>query len=167
VWIAAIDGPCGGGGLELSGFFDLRLATPDARVMLPELSVGLTTTFGGQRLATLIGPTRALALMLDADALTAAQAHALGWVDHVVVDVPPAESLTREAVAQVVGLSSPTTRAALACWLDRQDPSGDSTFLTDPQPWRDGTALDMNPTRAARGRVGPRRRARPAGTRPG
>lgn len=197
VWIAAIDGPCGGGGLELSGFFDLRLATPDARVMLPELSVGLTTTFGGQRLATLVGPTRALGLMLDADALTAAQAHALGWVDHVVDgdvvaraqalgaryarrprdvvaaqkaiftdDVSPSESLTREAVAQVVGLSSPTTRAALACWLDGQDPSGDSTFLTDPQPWRDGTALDMNPTRAARGRVGPRRRARPAGTRP-
>lgn len=198
VWIAAIDGPCGGGGLELSGFFDLRLATPDARVMLPELTVGLTTTFGGQRLATLLGPTRALALMLDADALTAAQAHALGWVDHVVDgdvvaraqalgaryarrpravvaaqkaiftdDVPPAESLTREAVAQVVGLSSPTTRAALACWLDRQDRSGDSTFLTDPQPFRDGTALDLNPTRAARGRAGPRRRARPAGTRRG
>ena len=176
VWIAAIDGPCGGGGLELSGFFDLRLATPGARVMLPELSVGLTTTFGGQRLATLVGPTRALELMLDADTLTAAQAHALGWVDHVVDgdvvaraqvlgalyarrpravvaaqkaiftdDVPPAESLTREAVRQIVGLSSPTTRAALRCWLQHQDPSGDSTFLTDPQPWRDGTALDMNP----------------------
>lgn len=49
VWIAAIDGPCGGGGLELSGFFDLRLATPDARVMLPELSVGRRTSLHGWR----------------------------------------------------------------------------------------------------------------------
>ena len=59
-------------------------------------------------------------------------------------DVPLAESLTREAVDQMVGLSSRVTRAALSSWLKRQDPSGDSTFLTDPAPWRDGTALDMN-----------------------
>lgn len=175
VWIAAIDGPCGGGGLELSGFFDLRVATTDARFMLPELSIGLSTTFGGQRLATLIGPARALALMLEADAITAADAAAVGLVDRVVDGdvvaaaqalaaryarrpravvaaqktifndtVPLAESLTREAVLQTVGLASPTTRAALTCWLRDQDPSGDSTFLTDPEPFRDGTALDLN-----------------------
>jgi enoyl-CoA hydratase len=175
VWIAAIDGPCGGGGLELSTFFDLRLATPRTRFLLPELTIGLTTTFGGQRLARLIGPSRALELMLDARPLTAADAAAAGLVDHVVdgdvldhaqqlaaryarrprpvvaaqkavfndtVTLP--ESLTREAVLQIVGLSSPTTRAALTCWLRDQDPSGDSTFLTDPEPLRDGTALDMN-----------------------
>jgi enoyl-CoA hydratase/carnithine racemase len=182
VWIAAIDGPCGGGGLELSTFFDLRVATPDARFMLPELTVGLTTTFGGQRLARLVGPSRALGLMLEARAITAADAAAGGLVEHVVDGdvvaraqalaaryarrprpvvaaqkavfndtVPLSESLTREAVAQIVGLSTPTTRAALRCWLDRQDPSGDSTFLTDLQPFRDGTALDLNPRRAARG----------------
>lgn len=182
VWIAAIDGPCGGGGLELSGFFDLRIATPDAQFMLPELSIGLSTTFGGERLATLIGASRAVELLLEARAITAADAQAAGWVNHVVDGdvlahaqalaaryarrpravvaaqkailndtVPLAESLTREAVTQAVGLSSPTTRAALAGWLDDQDPSGDSTFLTDPTPWRDGTALDLNadePTRA-------------------
>jgi enoyl-CoA hydratase len=175
VWIAAIDGPCGGGGLELSMFFDIRVATPDARFMLPELSIGLSTTFGGQRLATLIGPARALELMLEADAITAADAEAAGLVNHVLHGdvlaraqdlavryarrpravvaaqkavfndtVSLSESLTREAILQIVGLSSPATRAALTCWLQRQDPSGDSTFLTDPEPWREGTALDMN-----------------------
>ncbi|MBV9923297.1 MAG: enoyl-CoA hydratase/isomerase family protein [Pseudonocardia sp.] len=175
VWIAAVDGPCGGGGLELSTFFDVRLAAPDARFMLPELTIGLTTTFGGQRLATLIGPSRALELMLEGCAITAAEAQAVGLVSRVVEDdvlaraqalaaryarrpratvaaqksifndtVSLSESLTREAVLQAVGLSSPTTRAALTCWLRDQDPSGDSTFLTDPLPWRDGTALDMN-----------------------
>ena len=175
VWIAAVDGPCGGGGLELSTFFDMRLATPDARFMLPELSIGLTTTFGGQRLATLVGPSRALELMLEASAITAADAEAVGLVNRVVDGdilehahglaaryarrpravvaaqkavvndgVALSESLTREAVLQLVGLSSPTTRATLRCWLQGQDPSGDSTFLTDPEPFRNGTALDMN-----------------------
>ncbi len=182
VWIAAIDGPCGGGGIELSGYFDLRMATADSSLMLPELSIGLSTTFGAQRLATLIGPSRALKLMLDARALTAAEAEAAGWIDvvtdgDVVADaralatlyarrprdvvaaqkalfndaVPMSESLTREAIDQTVGLPSPSTRAALALWLRMQDPSGDSTFLTDPEPWRDGTALDLNtvdPTRS-------------------
>lgn len=175
VWIAAIDGPCGGGGIEMSGFFDLRMATQRSHFMLPEISIGLTTTYGAQRLATLIGPSRAMKLMLDAGALTATEAEALGWVDTVTPGdvvaeaqalgtlyarrprdvigaqkalfndaVPLSESLTREAIDQAVGVTSPSTRAALALWLRMQDPSGDSTFLTDPEPFRNGTALDLN-----------------------
>ena len=175
VWIAAIDGPCGGGGLEVSTFLDLRLASSAAHFELPELSIGLTTTFGGQRLATLIGVSRALELMLEARAITATEAADLGLVDHVVDSdvvgraqalaaryarrprsvvaaqkpifndrVPLAESLTREAIAQAVGLGTSTTRAALTRWIQLQDPSGDSTFLTDPEPFSDGTALDLN-----------------------
>lgn len=175
VWIAAIDGPCGGGGIEMSGFFDLRMATQRSHFMLPEISIGLTTTYGAQRLATLIGPSRAMKLMLDAGALTATEAETLGWVDivtpgDVVAEaqalgtlyarrprdvigaqkalfndaVPLSESLTREAIEQAVGVTSPSTRAALALWLRMQDPSGDSTFLTDPEPFRNGTALDLN-----------------------
>lgn len=175
VWIAAIDGPCGGGGIELSGYFDLRMAARHASFMLPELSIGITTTYGAKRLATLIGPTRALKFMLDAGALTAAEAEAVGWVDvvtsgDVVAEakalaaryarrprdvvgaqkalfndtVPLSESLIREAIDQAVAVTSTSTRAALARWLRMQGPSGDSTFLTDPEPWRDGTALDLN-----------------------
>ena len=175
VWIAAIDGPCGGGGIELSGYFDLRIAAQDAHFMLPELSIGLSTTFGAHRLATLIGPARALRLMLDARALTAAEAEAVGWVTSVAdgdvladaqalaalyarrpravvgaqkalfnTTVPLSESLIRETIDQTVGLPSSSTRAALTRWLQLQDPSGDSTFLTDPEPFRDGTALDLN-----------------------
>lgn len=181
VWIAAVNGPCGGGGLELSVFFDLRLAATSARFVLPELSIGLATTFGGQRLAALVGPSRALEMMLEARAYTADEVHGWGLVNHVVDDdallehalalaaryarrprgtvaaqkaifndpdaVGLRESLTREAIAQTVGVPSRTTRAALREWLRRQDPSGDSTFLTDPEPWRTGTAVEMNPGR--------------------
>ena len=67
VYIAAIGGPCGGAGLEMSVCFDVRLAADDESVgfILPELLIGLTTTLGGQRLAQLIGPARALEMMLE------------------------------------------------------------------------------------------------------
>ena len=67
VYIAAIGGPCGGGGLEMSVCFDVRLAADDESVgfILPELLIGLTTTVGGQRLAQLVGPARALEMMLE------------------------------------------------------------------------------------------------------
>jgi enoyl-CoA hydratase len=176
VWIAAVDGPCGGGGLELSVFFDVRLAAPSAHFLLPEVSIGLATTYGGHRLAQLVGPSRALEMMLEARAYTAEEAKALGVVNHVVDSeeliahaqavaaryarrpravvaaqkrifndtVPLRESLMREAIAQAVGIPSRTTRAALRHWLLQQRPSGDSTFLTDPTPWSEGTAVEMN-----------------------
>ncbi len=175
VWIAAVDGPCGGGGLELSVFFDLRFASPGARFLLPELALGLSTTFGGQRLARLVGPSRALEIMLEARAYTADEAARFGLVDDVVAgpdllqyarrraarfarrprtvvaaqkrvlhdpdrDATTA-SLAREAAAQVRGL--PAATVALRRWRELQDSSGESTFLTDPGPWEDGTAVDL------------------------
>jgi enoyl-CoA hydratase len=66
VYIAAIGGPCGGGGVESAVCFDVRIAARDAATfMLPELLIGLTTTFGGQRLTQLIGPGRALEILLE------------------------------------------------------------------------------------------------------
>jgi 3-hydroxyacyl-CoA dehydrogenase len=59
--IAAIDGVCLGGGLELALGCHFRLATGDARIGLPEVSLGLLPGAGGtQRLPRLIGVERAL-----------------------------------------------------------------------------------------------------------
>lgn len=180
VWIAAIDGPCGGGAVEVSSFFDLRVASPTAHFDLPELSIGLTTTYGGQRLASLIGSSRALEFMLEARAITAAEAESIGLVNHVLEGdlvgqaqamaaryalrpravvgaqkpifndpVSLSDSLSREAIEQAVGLGTRSTRAALKRWIQLQDSSGDSTFLTDPQPFYDGTALDLNPRKSS------------------
>ncbi|CAN5456406.1 hypothetical protein BH11ACT7_BH11ACT7_38030 [soil metagenome] len=86
VYIAAIGGPCGGGGLELSVCFDVRVAADDAATtfMLPELLIGLTTTVGGQRLAQLIGPSRALEIMLAGRSYSAQEAREMGLVNQVV-----------------------------------------------------------------------------------
>lgn len=97
VYIAAIGGPCGGGGLELSVCFDVRLAADDhlTGFMLPELLIGLTTTVGGQRLAQLIGPGRALEFMLEGRRYSPREAEAMGLVNRVV----PAGKLRAEASA--------------------------------------------------------------------
>lgn len=87
VYLAAVNGPCGGGGLETAVCFDVRIAAADAATfMLPELLIGLTTTIGGQRLTQLVGPGRALELLLEGRAYTAAEALAMGLIGSVVPD---------------------------------------------------------------------------------
>ena len=86
VYIAAIGGPCGGGGLEMSVCFDVRLAADHDAVgfILPELLIGLTTTVGGQRLAQLIGPARALEMMLEGRMYSPQEALQMGLVNRLV-----------------------------------------------------------------------------------
>jgi enoyl-CoA hydratase/carnithine racemase len=92
VYIAAINGPCGGGGVETSVFFDVRLiADEGAGCLLPELLIGLTTTIGGQRLAQLMGPARSLEMMLEGRMYTPQECLEIGLVNKVV---PRADLLT-------------------------------------------------------------------------
>jgi enoyl-CoA hydratase len=95
VYITAIGGPCGGAGLEMSVCFDVRLAADDESVgfILPELLIGLTTTVGGQRLAQLIGPARALEMMLEGRIYSPQEAHQMGLVNRLV----PTDDLIDEA----------------------------------------------------------------------
>ena len=85
--IAAINGPCLGGGLELALACHFRIATDSGNTVLglPEIKLGLFPAAGGtQRLTRLAGVQKALPLMLTGKALTPAQAKALRIVDLVV-----------------------------------------------------------------------------------
>jgi enoyl-CoA hydratase len=85
VYIAAINGPCGGGGMELALWLDLRLAADRGVVLgLPELLIGLTTSVGGRRLAQVMGPARALELVLEGRLMGPHEAVEAGLVHHVV-----------------------------------------------------------------------------------
>jgi enoyl-CoA hydratase len=85
VYIAAINGPCGGGGCELSVCFDMRLVADEgAGFIQPELLIGLTTTVGGQRLVQLLGPGRALEVMLEGRMYTPQEAFEMGLVNRVI-----------------------------------------------------------------------------------
>jgi enoyl-CoA hydratase len=83
--IAAVNGFALGGGCELSMACHLRIASPNARFGQPEVNLGLTPGYAGtQRLVQLIGKSKALELLMTADAIKADQAMELGLVNHVV-----------------------------------------------------------------------------------
>ena len=85
--IAAINGAALGGGLELALACDLRVAVPGAKLGLPEASLGLLPGFGGtQRLAELIGPSRAMRMLFTAQPITAQEALAVGLIDAIAED---------------------------------------------------------------------------------
>lgn len=81
--IAAINGFAYGGGLELAMACTLRVASENAKMGLPETSLGILPGYGGtQRLARIVGPARALELVLTAEkGLTAAEAERIGLVN--------------------------------------------------------------------------------------
>jgi enoyl-CoA hydratase/carnithine racemase len=83
--IAAINGVALGGGLELALACDLRVAHESALLGLPETSLGIIPGAGGtQRLPRIVGRAKATELILLARRLTAAEAHTMGLVHHVV-----------------------------------------------------------------------------------
>jgi enoyl-CoA hydratase len=87
--IAAINGHCVGGGLEVALACDLRIARKDAgKVGLPEVSLGVLPGTGGtQRLARALGRSKAIELMAEGATFPVEEAKALGLVN-AVLDVP-------------------------------------------------------------------------------
>ncbi|MDD1792414.1 fatty acid oxidation complex subunit alpha FadJ [Enterovibrio sp. ZSDZ42] len=105
--VAAIHGPCLGGGLELALACHSRIATDDdkTRLGLPEVQLGLLPGSGGtQRLPRLVGVAGALDLILTGKQLRAKKAKKLGVVD----DVVPQSVLLR--VAEELALKSKLKR---------------------------------------------------------
>jgi len=85
--IAAINGTCVGGGLELAMACDLRVAARSARFGLPENNLGLIPGVGGcSRLVKLVGFGRAKELVLTGEIITAEDAFRHGLVNRVVDD---------------------------------------------------------------------------------
>jgi enoyl-CoA hydratase len=101
--IAAVNGVALGGGCELAMACTLRIAADTARFGQPEINLGLIPGFAGtQRLARLVGRTRAMELILTGRPVTAAEAFAMGLVNRVV----PAGELMKEARGLAVELAA-------------------------------------------------------------
>jgi enoyl-CoA hydratase len=70
--VAIVNGYAFGGGLELAMACTFRLATPNAKMGLPEIKLGLIPGYGGtQRLPRLIGEARALEMVMTGQAIDA------------------------------------------------------------------------------------------------
>ncbi len=85
--IAAINGYCLGGGMEIALGADIRIACESAKLGQPEVNLGIIPGGGAtQRLHRLVGRSRACRLMMTGDMISAKEAKELGLVDEVVPD---------------------------------------------------------------------------------
>lgn len=100
--VAAIHGPCLGGGLELAMACHARIASSSPKTVLglPEVQLGLLPGSGGtQRLPKLVGVQKALDMILTGKQLRATQAKKLGLVDEVVPESILLEAAVKKALA--------------------------------------------------------------------
>jgi enoyl-CoA hydratase len=123
--IAAVNGFCLGGGMEIALACDIRIASNAAKFGQPEVNLGIIPGGGGtQRLPRVAGVAAALRLILTGEMVDAAEAHRVGIVSEVT---EPAQLMPRAlAIAEMIASKSPVavasakqaTRAALSLPLD-------------------------------------------------
>ena len=111
VTIARIHGHCIGGAVVLAAACDLRVAAQSASFSIPEVDLGIPLAWGGiPRLVREIGPAMTRELVLTCRPFSAAEAHALGFVNRVVDD-QGLEPSVAELAAQLAQKSSYTLTA--------------------------------------------------------
>ncbi|MBX3302109.1 MAG: enoyl-CoA hydratase/isomerase family protein [Nitrospira sp.] len=105
--LAAINGTCVGGGLELVLACHVRVAVAGAMLGLPEIKLGLIPGFGGtQRLPRIVGPSKAAEMILTGESLSAEEALRIGLLSRVV---PPHELITQvDAIAASIAVQRKT-----------------------------------------------------------
>ena len=111
--IAAINGFALGGGLELAMASHIRIASDNARLGLPEVSLGVIPGYGGtQRLTQLVGSGKAFEMITTAGMISASEAKDWGLVNHVV---SPDEllPLAQKIAGKIVKNSPNAIRAAI------------------------------------------------------
>jgi enoyl-CoA hydratase len=128
VFIAAVNGHCMGGGLELAYACDLRFAGKGPwKFGMPELALGVMPGEGGsQLLGRAIGPNKALKLMLDNTALSVDEAKELGLVD-LVLPQDELLSYTHEYAKKIAAgpiLAIGATKVALTEGIEMPLPAG-------------------------------------------
>ncbi|MDQ4072779.1 MAG: enoyl-CoA hydratase-related protein [Thermoproteota archaeon] len=93
--IAAINGFALGGGCEIALACDLRIATENAKIGQPEVTIGIPPGWGGtQRLLRIIGPAKAKEMIFTGKMISAIEAESIGLVNRVI-------SLTEEDKSSV------------------------------------------------------------------
>lgn len=123
--VAIINGYALGGGLELAMACTFRLATPNARMGLPEVKIGNVPGYGGtQRLPRLIGEARATELVLTGRMVSAEEAERIGLVNRVIEGdaLQEAIAFAREFSGNSLPVMAYGREAVAAAW---------STALTD------------------------------------
>jgi enoyl-CoA hydratase len=102
--IAALHGYVLGSGLEIALCCDLRIAAENARLGLPEITLGMIPPAGGtQNLPRTIGRAKALEMLLSGQWIDAREAYRIGLVNQVVAPqdlIPAAEGMARKIMSR-------------------------------------------------------------------
>jgi len=109
--VCVVNGPAIGGGAELAAFGDIVIATPKARFAQPEITIGVFPPLASTILPFLVGPKRALEIILTGEAVTAERAHQLGLVTQLVPEAK-LEQTVNELVGRIAGNSAPVLAMA-------------------------------------------------------
>ena len=134
--IAAINGICLGGGLEMAMACQIRVAGDRARIGQPEINLGIIPGWGGtQRLPRIVGPSKAAEMILTGDPISAQEAYRLGLVNKVV----PMGDVLKEAKGIARKIASKSA-VAVGCAMEaiergRHLPLSDATEVEIEQ-WR-------------------------------
>ncbi|MDP7034279.1 MAG: enoyl-CoA hydratase/isomerase family protein [Planctomycetota bacterium] len=132
--IAALNGHCVGGGLEIAMACDLRIARKDAgKVGLPEVNLGVLPGTGGtQRFARIVGKSKAIELMCTGEAFDYDQALELGLVNQIF----PTETFWDDVVAYAMRFAPPAKASKAVGLIKRAVQSGLEV------PFESGLALE-------------------------
>src|SRR5713226_10067454 len=109
--LVVVDGPAIGGGAELTAYGDLVVASPRARFALPEITIGMFPPLASTMFPHIIGPKRALELVLTGEAITAERARDLGLVNRLVPEAQ-LQSAVDELIQKITSHSGPVVGMA-------------------------------------------------------
>lgn len=105
--VAAIEGVCVGGGLEIACACDLRIASPSSRFGIPINRLGFSLAPGElQHLLQLVGKATALEILLEGRVFDAAEAKDKGLINRIADDVPSEVRKTAQRIAQGAPLAA-------------------------------------------------------------
>ncbi len=118
--IASIHGVALGGGLELAMSCHMRIVSENAKLGLPETTLGIIPGFAGtQRLPRLVGPSKALAMILSAEPITGVEAVEWGLANQAFAEE---ELLTKTMdLARKIAEKSPATVSAVLYLINRME----------------------------------------------
>jgi cyclohexa-1,5-dienecarbonyl-CoA hydratase len=135
--LVVVDGPAIGGGAELIAYGDLVIATPRARFALPEITIGVFPPLASTMFPHIIGPKRALELVLTGEAISAERARDLGLVNRLVPEAQlstAVNELVSKITAQsgaVLGMAKKAVIAGMGLSLREALRNSMSIFLNE------------------------------------
>ena len=120
--IAAVNGFALGGGLELAMACHFRMASDNAKMGLPEVSLGVIPGYGGtQRLPQLVGKGKAMELIMTAGMISADEALNCGLVNHVTTPealLPLTQKIAHKIMRNSLVAIRGAIKAVNACYTD-------------------------------------------------